>query len=212
MPGVRFAIGLLPLLLTTSGFRAIRAQPPPEPHDLAVVFDPNGTTFCDFPPPFTTDEEFWVVGYFLDGGVAGYEFGLVIDPMLIIFNSVPNPIDAINVGTPPTNWIVGTRVCLDGSDVLPLVAFTYGYFTANATDMTICPTASTPTSFTPGMPGYLRCDDTLVPMSLFPDRVDYGWGCAVVNPTDTPFLQKAPFCGPIVATDVTSWGAVKARY
>jgi hypothetical protein len=129
----------------------------------------------------------------------------------VVFDSVTNPPTAINVGTAPDNWIVGTGVCLQEPNVLRLVSFTYGYFTQNAQDMPICITTSTPSSFHPATPGYLRCDDALVPMNAYPDRGPaLPIGCGLVNPFIP--LAKKLYCGPVVSTESMSWGAVKAQF
>jgi hypothetical protein len=117
-------------------------------------------------------------------------------------------VTASNVGPPPINWIVGTGQCLHASNVLDLVAFTYGNFTANAQDMTICLTPTNPSSFAPPSPGYLRCDEALSALTPYePHGVPAG--CGVVNPF---FAPKKADCDPIVATEDRSGGALKASY
>jgi hypothetical protein len=175
-----------------------------EPGDIGVFCDMAGTQTTCFPPSFVTNNLLYVVGFDL-GGVAGYEYGLVWDPRLIIFNTAITPPTGINLGPAPTNFIVGTGACLDGAGAFVLTTFTYGEFTGppNNADMTVCLTPSTPSSFLPASPGWLDCIDNLIPFGIAASGLpDYADGCAVINPTGTP---------PI-ATEQASWGAVKSQF
>jgi hypothetical protein len=175
--------------------------------DIGVYFDENGTLCTVNAPPFVNTHEFWVLGFDLDGGVLGYELGLNIDPRIVVFSSLMDqPGTPINIGQPPSNWIVGTGACFDGEGIFSLLKFVWGYYDAAAVNMQICLGPSTPSSFVPVSPGYLQCDDSLVPFGLAHYPGDYAEGCSVVNPTGTLL------CEPPVATETSSWGAVKANF
>lgn len=196
----RLVIVVAILALATSAF----AQA--EPGDLGIFADAAGTQTADFPPAFVTTNHCYVVAFDLAGGLAGYEFGVVWDPRVIIFNSLMVAgAGPINVGSAPTNFIVGTGSCVNGAGAVVLVDFTYGEFTGppgNA-DMTACLTPSTPSSFAPASPGWLDCVDNLIPFGVAASGgPDYPDGCLILNPTGEP---------PI-ATEDASWSAVKAQY
>ena len=62
---------------------------------------------------------------------------------------------------------------------------------------------SRPSSFPGGVPGYLKCDGTLVSAGVATDGQGvYPNGALILNPTDV-----AP-----VATESTSFGDIKARF
>lgn len=186
------------MLLATSAF----AQP--EPADMGVFFDQAGTLTAACWPAFTATNQFYATAFDLPGDLAGYEFGLTIDPNVIIFASVMVAgAGPINVGTAPSNWIVGTGNCVNGAGARVLVSFTAGYFVPVLSDGLICVTPSTPASLNPAVPAYLTCGGDIFPMGLaengFPD---YPHGCGVICPTGW-----AP-----VANDATSWGSLKSAF
>jgi hypothetical protein len=205
---MRIARDCLSFLMTVSvcGW-SVSASAQVHARDIGVYFDQNATLCTVNAPPFTTTLNFWVLGFDLDGGVLGYEVGLTIDPAIVIFASqMEQPGMPINVGQAPTNWIVGTGACFDGDGVFHLLKFTYGYFDAAATNMTVCLGPTTPSSFTPASAGYLQCNESLIPFGLATYPGDYPPGCSVINPTGTLL------CEPPVAAQETSWGAVKASF
>lgn len=203
---MRLANAALGLALAASLWATV-AGAQVDPGDLGVYFDQDGAVCSTSVAPFVTTHQFFALGVEL-GDIAGYEFGLTIDPSLIIFSSADatNPGNSINVGTPPSMWIVGIGTCLPGTPVATLVQFTYGYFTGGLTDMTICLGPATPTSFDPPAPGYLDCIGQIFPSGVATFPGDYPAGCAVVNPTGTLL------CEPPVANDASTWGALKAAY
>lgn len=154
------------------------------PGELGVYLDTDATISRGSVPAFTTDNELWVIGYELAGDIAGFEFGLTFDPNFIVFASEVLYPGAINVGSPPTDWIVGLGGCYSGSGLVRLAKITYGYFVSSLPDALVCLGPSSPSSFVPATPGYLACDDSLIPFDVaqsgggvYPD------GCAVINPT-----------------------------
>ena len=176
----------------------------PEDGDFGLTFDLGFSQPSADPPRFTQDNKLYVLGYNLSPEVCGYEFGLVIDPNMIIFGSQAEPAaTSINLGPAPTNWIVGTGGNYTGTGNVLLVTLTWGTFNATATDMTVCMTPATPSSFVPPVPGWLECGtDLLIPAGTGNSSVAYGDGCAVAYPT----LE------PPVGADTTSWGAVKSQF
>ncbi len=176
-----------------------------EPNDIAVTFDLAGTVTTADPAPFTTTNLFYVVGFDHDNAeVSGFEFELLVDPVILTFG-VPvilPPGSPINVGDGANELIVGLGNCAPGGGATALAQWTYGVFTPGAADLTICLIASSPSSFNPAVPGYLRCDGGLVPYGLGAQSATYGDGCAVVYATG-----EAP-----VATTMESFGAVKGRF
>jgi hypothetical protein len=177
----------------------------PEDGDIGVVFDLGFTQPTADPPRFTTNNLAYVLAYNLTPEVCGYEFGLVINPLIIIFASVAEPPGNVNLGPAPTNWIVGTGSNYPGTGIVKLVTLTYGTFDASATDMAICLTPSTPSSFNPPSPGWLECGtDLLFPFGIANHSDFYGDGCGVLFPTAA---QPDP-----VGADQSSWGSVKAQF
>ena len=170
-----------------------------DPGDIGVFFDPGGTATTACWASFTQTNNFYVVAFDVPGDLRGYEFGLVIDPTIIIFGSAmiagPAP---INVGSAPNNWIVGTGGCVNGAGAVTLVQFTAGYFVSPVTDLLICLLPSTPSSFAPATPGWLACDDSLIPFGVaLNGEPDYPNGCAVLCPSAEP---PVPVPGASVGT------------
>lgn len=194
----KLVILALVTLVATSAF----AQP--EPADMGVFFDQAGTTTTACWPAFTTTNHFYAVAFDMPGDMAGYEFGLTIDPTIIIFASVMAAGAApINVGTAPSNWIVGTGNCVSGVGPVVLVDFTAGFFVSPVADLLICVTPSSPASLFPPVPAYLTCASDILPFGVAESgSPDYPDGCGVICPTG-----EAP-----VATDTTSWGSLKGAY
>lgn len=174
-----------------------------DPGDVGVFFDNGGTATTACWPSFTQTNHFYVVA-FDTGGIAGYEVGLTIDPTVIIFNSMMVAgAGPINVGSAPDNWIVGTGNCVNGAGAVALLDFTAGYFVAGPTDLTICLTPTSPSSFNPAVPGWLECDDSLTPFGVAASGgPDYPDGCGVLCPTG-----QDP-----VGTEQASWGSLKSTF
>ena len=193
------SIMLLPLIaLPGTAF----AQP--EPGDIGITFDVQFRTAVASPPRFTTTNLFYAIGHDLAGGFFGYELGVAIDPRIIIFGSGPPDPGAEYMGSTPGNWFVAFGRCVPGGGNVVLVAFRYGVFDPVATDLTLCITPATPSSFDPPAPGYVQCvSDRLIPFGVANHGTDdYPDGCAVVFPTGEL---------PIVA-EGSSWGALKAKF
>ena len=102
----RLAIVLAILAMATGAF----AQA--EPGDIGIFCDTAGTQTTCFPPPFDINQQCYVVGFDL-GGVAGYEFGVVWDPRIIVFGSfITPPTGSIWVPPPPTSSSVPVRASM----------------------------------------------------------------------------------------------------
>lgn len=174
-----------------------------DPGDAGIFFDPAGTQTSAAWPAFTTTNQFFAIAFDLVGDLFGYEFGLQIDPNLIVFASVPSGPAPINVGTAPLNWIVGTGGCVPGAGPVRMVTITAGFFVPTLTDALICMGPSSPSSFAPAAPGWLKCSGDLQAFGVATNGGgNYPDGCAVLYPS-----ADAP-----VATDSATWTSVKAAY
>ena len=193
-------MGLVLILVLASSSAFAQA----EKYDAGIFFDAAGTMSATTVAPFTPFN-IYAMGFDLDGEVKGYEFGAAIDPRLTILSSTPNPPTALNLGLAPANWIVGTGACLTDTpgEWFVMVTWSGMVLDGTATDLTLCITASDPSSFVPAVPGYLQCDATLIPFGVAQNGGGfYPDGCGVVNNT----MQE-----PVGITEA-SWGAVKAQY
>jgi hypothetical protein len=176
-----------------------------ETGDLGVFFDPAGTTTTATPPAFTTTNLFYVATFGLTA-LSGYEFMISIsDPNIIIFAAADqtNPGLSINVGTPPLEWTVGVGFCTGSAGTLNLVQVTYGFFVPAVSDVLICLGPSDPASLNPPVPAYLNCSGQILPFGVAENgQSAYPNGCGVLYPSN-----QSP-----IATDATTWGAVKAKF
>jgi hypothetical protein len=175
-----------------------------EPYDVGVFADAAGTTSDVLAAPFVPFN-FYVVGFDLDGGILGYEFGLTLDPGFTVFTAGltgPNP---LNLGT-TTNVIVGTGGCVASvTGGVVLTAYNGGYVTGSppVADTAFCISGTTPSSFA-DVPGYLQCDSNLVPFGVAQNGGGvYPNACMIVNPT---------MPGTVVAIENASFGDLKARF
>lgn len=197
-------IAILALAVGILAFSGLTASAQPEPRDVGVFADQAGTqstlTAVDFAP-----FDFFVVGFELDNFVKAYEFGLDAPANLTILTTVfagPGP---GNIGT-PRNVIAFTGACVDGSSNLTLVAYNGGFFApgsaSGVADITLCIGPASPSSFSPAAPGYSQCDNTLAPFGVAQNGMpQYPNGCMVLNPS-----------GEVVATEMDSFGGIKARF
>jgi hypothetical protein len=175
----------------------------PAPTDVGVFFDRYENPTSTWAPPYTTTNQAFVKVF---QPIAGCQVRVEFDPRLIIFAFHPgNPGDDC---VSCCEWRSGGVDCTWGfggcSHSAQIALITYGYWDAEATDMTICVRPTDPSLLDPPMPSYLTCtfDETVAftlaesGMGAYPD------GCGVVNPTAEP---------PVVGQEA-SWGALKARF
>jgi hypothetical protein len=182
----------LALVLLLGAVRPAGTSAQPQPGDIGIFFDEAGTTCRGEFPPLEYDLEFWLLA-FGTPDLVGIESGLQIDPALLIFDTEILPAGAINVGTAPTNWIVGVlEGCIPAASVLQIVRFTWGYYATGLTDALICITPPAPSSVSPPGPAFVSCDGSPTPFRPYPPSGAYPAGCAVVNPTVE--------CGPLPDT------------
>jgi hypothetical protein len=196
---------IVALTITAALALATAAFAQPDPGDFGIFGDLNASQTSATPPLFTTTNLCYAIAYDVGGaGIFGYEFGVVINPNIIIFASVAEPPGNVNLGPAPTNWIVGTGACLPSAGAVKLVTFTYGVFASGLTDLTFCVTPSTPSSFTPAAPGWLECvTDRLTPFGVAAQGGGiYNDGCFVLYPSSEPPIADAQ----------ASWGSVKAQF
>jgi hypothetical protein len=172
-----------------------------EPHDVGVFADAAGTMTALTATPFVTTN-FYVVGFELDGQVKGFEYGLNVPAGTTVISVVflgPNP---LLVGT-NTNVAVGTGGCVDGSGAAVLANYSVVFLDATATDGTqaICMGPSDPSSLG-GVPAYLQCDGTILPMGYAENGASIGIddGCMTIN-------GESP-----LPAETTSFSEVKARF
>lgn len=191
--------GLLLLLLFFAPPR-VAAQLQPQPRDVGVFADSNGTTIELLVDEFVTFE-FYLLAFDLDGQLQAYEFGVDVPDELSIFSLTVRrwPGDGGNL----TNVVVFTAGCLDASGVFWLATYQGGFFCPGCArpDMTLCARGFEPaSSFDPPTPGYLQCDGDVVAMNPI-DLSPYGRpdGCLTLNPQS-------------VSVESESFGAFKARY
>jgi len=144
------------------------------------------------------------------GCFTGWESGVSwSDPGYNILSSTLNPGSALNVGSAPTNFIVGLGLEVNAGSRYTLVTFSLGYFAGpTATELEVCLGPASPsTAEFNGGPGYATCGDVLIPLVLLqPATANYGEGCAIVNPVNTDD------CAIGLATTEASFGEVKARF
>ena len=175
----------------------------PEARDAGVFADPAGTQSTLDIAAFTPFN-IYVVGFDLDGQVAGYEGKVSIPVEYTILAKNITPSTGLDFGNEPGEFIVGTGSCLEGAGAFMMVNFNLGLFAAGVdpTDTALCLGPSDPTSFD-NVPGYLQCDGTLIPFGVAQNGGDfYPNGCLILNPS-----QEGP-----VSTESTSFGEMKARF
>jgi hypothetical protein len=199
----RFAILALALVLAAGLATTVFAQP--SQYDVGVFSDLAGTNSVLTAPAFTP-VNFYAVAFDLDNQVKGFELTLGVPVGFTVLSKVkagPNP---INVGDEANNeFIVGTGACVEaGPGPFVLVSMNGGFFTPTVpADATVCISGTTPSSFPNGTPGYLQCDNSLVPFGVAQNGEGrYPNACLVMNATSE---------GP-VATEAASFGEMKARF
>lgn len=210
----RLALVLLLLVLPLS---ALAQLPEPDPGDLWISFDEIGNKLCTVTTPFVTNNVFYVLTQDVPGGIAGYEFSLNIDPLVIVFagDDLTNPGGSINVGTAPQEWIVGIGNCLAGVGIVPLVQITYGMFALDTFEHLICQQPSDPSSFAPATPGYLDCSGGLFPFTPHPDgnfNGPSGCGFFYLAGGAPPNFDVGTCSLEGLPTDTDSWGSIKSRF
>lgn len=165
--------------------------------EIGIFFDAAGTqtgiTGIDVGVPFNI----YVVAFEATGGIAGYQFGITMDPNIQLGSTTVYPAGATDHAAGDNDVRVTTGGnCLPETGAVLLVDFV-AVLTDVVSNGSVClgPSPSACAS-EPDGPAYLDCVN------------DCGWrsfntayeGCAVVNGT-----------GPVADTQ-TSWGAVKALY
>ena len=175
----------------------------PEAREAGVFADPAGLESTKQVAPFTTFNVY-VVGFDLDGLVAGYEGKVTFPVGYTVLGKAITPSTGLDFGNETGEFIVGTGSCLEGAGAFLMVNFTVGVFdgAVDITDNALCLGPSDPTSFD-NVPGYLQCDGTLIPFGVAQNGGDfYPNGCLILNPS-----QEGP-----VSTESTSFGEMKARF
>lgn len=196
----------LALAISVVALSALSAVAQPDVHDAGVFSDMGGTSSTALANDFVPFN-FYVVGFGLDGLVKGYEFSLTAPPTFTILTAALSGPAPLNVGN-NTNVIVGAGGCVDaGQGAFVLTSYNGGFFAPGSAtgvaDIAFCLGGATPSSFAGGVPGYLQCDNTLVPFGVAQSGVpNHPDGCLILNATD----------GGPVATESNSFGEVKARF
>ncbi len=169
-----------------------------------VFFDRDGTLTTANPPLFTTDNTFYFVAHSLvDDQIAGYDFGLDVDPTILTFGV---PIigfgQPINTGGGPNCFLADLGGCFAAPSPAVLVEYTYGILTpTQPQDLWICLRPSSFSGFLPPTPGYLKCDQEREPfVSVESACSGVPQGCAIVYPS----------C--VVGSSRDSWGSIKGRF
>lgn len=150
----------------------------------------------------------YIIGFNL-GPFTGWEAGVSFsDPTWQVLSTTLHPAAAINVGSAPTNFIVGLSLIANGTPRYTLATYSMGYFLGpTAPELQMCLGPSTPSSFNPPAPGYSTADDVLLPLTMLETATtNYAEGCAIVNPV---FPDECVFG---LSASELSFGEVKARF
>ena len=165
--------------------------------EIGVFFDPEGTqTGIEGIDPGVLFS-FYVVAFDATGGIAGYQFGISVDPNIQIGSVITYPAGSNNFGGAPGDVRVGT-----GGDCLPdvgavLLVEVQAVLMDVVTNGSVCLGPSPSACATePDGPAYLSCEGDCVWRAFYSAYE----GCAVVNGS-----------GPVSDTR-TTWGAVKTLY
>ena len=196
----KFVTGVMAIALA---FTVSTAQAQPEPSDIGIFADQEGTISTAAVTPFVS-AFLYVVAFDLPDFNA-YEFsvqGLQASGATVLGTVLFGP-GPVNIGTFP-DYIVGSGGCLAGPGAVALATINYIYLAAPPSDTAICIDGVTLSSFASGRPGYNRCpSDELVEFGVAQNGGDaYPDGCFIVNAT-----QAGPVDG-----DEASFGQVKARF
>jgi len=181
----------------------------PQPGDIGVFANPEGTVSRIVAPPYETFEIF-VLAWSPPGGMAEFEFRAEFgDPAPIIVVAElgqPKPEEWYNLTTAPDYIIVMASCLAPSGGWVQLLRFECIYLIAEPpSDVTVCVRGTSAHSrFDPPVAGYQQCDDSLAPFTFAQNGGVYPRGCGVINatsPTEYP-----------IATKRTSWSRLRSRF
>jgi hypothetical protein len=175
-------------------------------NDVVVASDAAGTSAEVVTPGFATFN-LYVIGQEI-GQVTGWEIGMAVPAGWTVLLRTVNNGPGVNPGG-DDNYLIGLGNCYGdaGMDYL-FVTYNMGFFGGPVApqDAVFClipPNGGLPPAS--GFFAYTSCQNQIVPMGAGNLSCDGGTtadGCAVINPSSR--------C--VVATEPSTWGAVKAAY
>lgn len=190
---------------------ATSAVAQPDPYDIGMFFDTAGNVSEGVVPGFAAPTRLYLLMLNLGEQIVGYELSVAISgPASETWIVTRGSVVGLDVDASPDGYVVGIGVCA-GTVGQPYQINTYdfAYFTSpqGPMDTLVCtnpPTVGNPSI--PGFPSYQTCAGSLEAGGFAQASIctpEVPDGCAVINPS-TP--------GCVVATEETSFGALKATY